>query len=72
MNLAPNMPELMPQNPQYWGWNRVQFTELSTSEKAELQRLGAGYFSHFEPEELAIYRTPKGLTFLTPLEFMGI
>lgn len=71
MNLAPNLPELMPHNPRFWDWNRVQFADLSASEKVELDRLGAAGFG-YEPEQLAIYRTPKGLTFLTPLEFFEV
>ncbi|WP_199154322.1 hypothetical protein [Chromobacterium sp. ASV23] len=72
MNFAPNLPELMPHNPRFWEWNRVQFNELSASEKVELDKLGAQFFNEYTPEQLAIYRTPKGLTFLTPMEFVEL
>jgi hypothetical protein len=40
-------------------------------EKVELERLGADFFE-YAPEQLAIYRTPKRLTFLTPIEFVEV
>lgn len=69
LNPAPNLPEIMPHNPRFWDWHRVAFHDLTSAEKVELERLGAGFFEEYQPEQLAIYRTPKGLTFLTPIEF---
>ncbi|WP_199101650.1 hypothetical protein [Aquitalea sp. ASV11] len=71
MNTVPNLPEIMPHSPMFWDWHRVQFMDLTASEKVELERLGADFFE-YAPEQLAIYRTPKGLTFLTPIELIEV
>lgn len=62
---APNLPELAPHR--FPGYKRVAFDALTPSEKHNLRKLGADFLREFTLDQLAIYRCPEGITFLTPL-----
>lgn len=63
---APNLPELVPHH--FPLHERVAFESLTLAERHHLGKLGAEYFPGCDVHELAIYRSPAGITFFAPLQ----